>query len=122
MLLEALGVNLSAEPAQVKAAIKAVGITFLFARGWHPAMKSVAPIRGTLKVRTVFNLLGPLVNPFRPTGQMIGVFDPSVLPTMAAALNQLGIKQAIVLHGREQLDEAGLADMTGPNGVKEWTG
>ena len=111
-VLEALGVNLGAEPAKVKAAIKAVGITFLFARGWHPAMKSVAPIRGTLKVRTVFNLLGPLVNPLRPTGQVIGVFDPSVLPTMAEALNQLQIKQAIVLHGREKLDEAGLADVT----------
>ena len=111
-VLEALGINLSAEPDRVKAAIKEVGITFLFARGWHPAMKSVAPIRGTLKVRTVFNLLGPLVNPLRPTGQVIGVFDPSVLPTMAAALNQLEIKQAIVLHGREQLDEAGLADVT----------
>ena len=111
-VLEALGVNLNAEPAKVKAAIKAVGITFLFARGWHPAMKSVAPIRGTLKVRTVFNLLGPLVNPLRPTGQVIGVFEPRVLSTMAAALHQLEIKQAIVLHGREKLDEAGLADMT----------
>ena len=111
-VLEALGVNLSAEPAKVKAAIKEVGITFLFARGWHPAMKSVAPIRGTLKVRTVFNLLGPLVNPLRPNGQVIGVFDPSILAKMATALNQLDIKQAIVLHGREGLDEAGLADVT----------
>ncbi|MDJ0701791.1 MAG: anthranilate phosphoribosyltransferase [Leptolyngbyaceae cyanobacterium MO_188.B28] len=111
-VLEALGVNLGAPPEKVKAAIKEVGITFLFARGWHPAMKSVAPIRGTLKVRTVFNLLGPLVNPLRPTGQVIGVFDPSVLLTMAEALNQLQMKQAIVLHGREKLDEAGLADVT----------
>ena len=107
-VLEALGVNLSAPPEQAKAALKEVGVTFLFARGWHPAMKAVAPIRGTLKVRTVFNLLGPLVNPLRPTGQVIGVFDPSVLMTMAEALNQLGMEQAMVLHGRDRIDEAGL--------------
>lgn len=111
-VLEALGVNLSAPPEQVKAALEAVGITFLFARGWHPAMKAVAPLRSTLKVRTIFNLLGPLVNPLQPTGQVIGVYDPTVLTTMAEALNQLGIPQAIVLHGRENLDEAGLGDKT----------
>lgn len=111
-VLEALGIDLNADPSRVKAAVKAVGITFLFARGWHPAMKAVAPLRGTLKVRTVFNLLGPLVNPLRPTGQVIGVFDPVVLAPMAEALNQLSIAQAVVLHGREQLDEAGLADKT----------
>jgi len=111
-VLEALGVNLGAHPAQVQAALEAVGITFLFARGWHPAMKAVAPLRSALKVRTVFNLLGPLVNPLQPTGQVIGVYDPAVVATMAAALNQLGRPQAIVLHGREQLDEAGLGDKT----------
>lgn len=111
-VLEALGVDLSTSPEKAKAAVKEVGITFLFARGWHPAMKAVAPLRSTLKVRTVFNLLGPLVNPLRPTGQVIGVFDPAVLIPMAAALNQLKMPQAIVLHGREQLDEAGLGDVT----------
>jgi anthranilate phosphoribosyltransferase len=89
-----------------------VGVTFLFARGGHPAMKAVAPLRSTLKVRTVFNLLGPLVNPLQPTGQVIGVYDVAVVPAMAEALNQLGIPQAIVLHGRERLDEAGLGDKT----------
>lgn len=111
-VLEALGIDLAAHPDLVTAALKEVGITFLFARGWHPAMKAVAPLRGTLKVRTVFNLLGPLVNPLRPTGQVIGVFDPTVIETMAEALNQLGLPQAIVLHGREKLDEAGLGDKT----------
>jgi anthranilate phosphoribosyltransferase len=111
-VLEALGVNLAATPEQAKAALKAVGVTFLFARGWHPAMKAVAPLRSTLKVRTVFNLLGPLVNPLRPTGQVIGVFDPAVLMTMAEALNQLGMEQAMILHGRERLDEAGLGAET----------
>ena len=111
-VLEALGVNLSAPPEKAKAAVKEVGITFLFARGWHPAMKAVAPLRSTLKVRTVFNLLGPLVNPLRPSGQVIGVFDPSVLTPMAEALKQLQMPQAIILHGRERLDEAGLSDCT----------
>lgn len=111
-VLEALGVNLSAPPEKVQSALDEVGVTFLFARGWHPAMKAVAPLRQTLKVRTVFNLLGPLVNPLRPTGQVIGVFDANVVSTVAHALQQMGIHQGIVLHGREKLDEAGLADET----------
>ena len=111
-VLEALGVNLNAIAQQVEAALQEVGITFLFAPGWHPALKVVAPLRKTLKVRTVFNLLGPLVNPLRPTGQVIGVFDPMLTHTIAQALLQLGTQQAIVLHGREKLDEAGLADLT----------
>ncbi|MBD2296581.1 anthranilate phosphoribosyltransferase [Anabaena sphaerica FACHB-251] len=111
-VLEALGVNLNAASDKVQAAVEAVGITFLFAPGWHPALKAVAPLRRNLKVRTVFNLLGPLVNPMRPTGQVIGVFDPKLIETIAQALNQLGTEKAIVLHGREKLDEAGLGDIT----------
>jgi anthranilate phosphoribosyltransferase len=111
-VLEALGVNLSAPPEKVQAALDEVGVTFLFARGWHPAMKAVAPLRETLKVRTVFNLLGPLVNPLRPTGQVIGVFDAQFVATVAHALCQMGIQNAIALYGREKLDEAGLADAT----------
>ena len=111
-VLEYLGVNLKASPAKVEAALAEVGITFLFAPGWHPALKSVADLRKTLKVRTVFNLLGPLVNPLRPTGQVIGVYDRQFLETIATALKQLGTPKAIVLHGREKLDEAGLGDCT----------
>jgi len=111
-VLEALGVNLSSSPEQIKAALSEVGITFLFAPGWHPAMKYVAPLRKTLKVRTVFNLLGPLVNPLQPTGQVLGVFNPHLVATVAEALQLLGRSQAIVLHGREKLDEAGLFDST----------
>ncbi len=111
-VLEALGVNLGADPTRVREALQAVGITFLFAPGWHPAMKAVAPIRRTLKVRTVFNLLGPLVNPFYPTAQVIGVYSPTLLHPIADALNQLGRQRAVVLHGRERLDEAGLGDAT----------
>jgi anthranilate phosphoribosyltransferase len=111
-VLEALGINLGAAPERIQAAVSEVGITFLFAPGWHPAMKYVAPLRKTLKVRTVFNLLGPLVNPLALSGQVMGVFDPRLMETVAQALNLLGRSQAIVLHGREKLDEAGLADVT----------
>ena len=111
-VLEALGINLKASPEKVTAALSAVGITFLFAPGWHPAMKAVVPLRKTLKVRTVFNLLGPLVNPLRPQAQVMGVFDPNLLTIIAEALGMLEIKSAIVLHGREKLDEAGLGNLT----------
>jgi len=111
-VLEALGINLGAPAEKIRSAVEAVGITFLFAPGWHPALKAVAPTRQLLKVRTVFNLLGPLVNPLRPNGQVIGVFDSSLLEPIAQALNALGTKRAIVLHGRERLDEAGLGDLT----------
>jgi anthranilate phosphoribosyltransferase len=111
-VLEALGVNLSASSEKVQAALQEVGITFLFAPGWHPALKAVASLRRTLKVRTIFNLLGPLVNPLRPTGQVVGLFTPKLLATVAEALQSLGKEKAIVLHGREKLDEAGLGDET----------
>lgn len=111
-VLEYLGVHLTAHPEKVEAALHRVGITFLFAPGWHPALKSVAPLRQTLKVRTVFNLLGPLVNPLRPTGQLLGVFDSQLIETVAEALNHLGTPKAMVLHGRERLDEVGLGDLT----------
>jgi len=111
-VLETLGINLGASSQKVQAALTEVGITFLFAPGWHPALKTVAQLRRNLQIRTVFNLLGPLVNPLNPTGQIIGVFDPQLLEIIAQALQQLGKQKAIVLHGREKLDEAGLADIT----------
>ncbi len=111
-VLEALGVNLGASPEKVQAAVQEVGITFLFAPGWHPALKAVGALRRTLKVRTIFNLLGPLVNPLHPSGQVVGLFTPKLLTTVAQALNNLGKEKAIVLHGREKLDEAGLGDIT----------
>ncbi len=111
-VLEYLGINLNATAKECQEALETVGITFLFAPGWHPAMKAVAQLRKTLKVRTIFNLLGPLVNPLNPTGQVIGVYDTQFIEPMALALKNLGIKKAIVLHGRENLDEAGLGDRT----------
>jgi anthranilate phosphoribosyltransferase len=110
-VLEALGVNLKAEPERVQRAVSEVGITFLFAPGWHPALKAVAPLRKTLKIRTIFNLLGPLVNPLHPTGQVIGVSDRTQVKTFAEVLSQLGTR-AVIVRGREGLDEAGLADIS----------
>ena len=110
-VLEALGINLQANPKKVRSAVDEIGVTFLFAPGWHPALKPVAPLRKTLKIRTIFNLLGPLVNPMRPTGQVIGVSDGFLVPIIAQALSQLGIRRGIVIHGRERLDEGGLGDV-----------
>ena len=111
-VLEALGVNLQADGDRIRSAVNAVGITFLFAPGWHPAMKAVVPYRKTLKVRTIFNLLGPLVNPLGPTGQVVGVYSPTLVGTIAEAFKLLGCQRAISLHGREGLDEAGLGAPT----------
>lgn len=111
-VLEALGVNLLAPLDQVQAALTEVGITFLFAQGWHPAIKAVMPLRRTLKVRTVFNLMGPMLNPIAVTGQVVGLGVAGLEQIYAEALGQVGIPQAIALHGRERLDEAGLGAIT----------
>ena len=110
-VLEGLGLNFGADPAKIRSAVDEVGVTFLFAPGWHPGMKAVAPIRKALGIRTVFNLLGPLVNPMNPTGQVIGVSRSQFLDPMAEALGLLGVEQAIVVLGREGLDEACLGDL-----------
>jgi anthranilate phosphoribosyltransferase len=110
-VLEGLGINFGADPAKIRSAVDEIGVTFLFAPGWHPAMKAVAPIRKALGIRTVFNLLGPLVNPMNPTGQVIGVARSQFLDPIAEALGLLGVEQAIVVLGREGLDEACLGDL-----------
>ncbi|NJK35997.1 MAG: anthranilate phosphoribosyltransferase [Oscillatoriales cyanobacterium SM2_2_1] len=110
-VLEALGVNLAAPRDRIHQALEEVGITFLFAPHWHPAMKAVAPVRQALKIRTVFNLLGPLVNPLQPTMQVLGVYHRDLIGAIAGALQELGRERAVVLHSREGLDEAGLGDV-----------
>ncbi|NUN63757.1 anthranilate phosphoribosyltransferase [Pseudanabaena biceps] len=111
-VLEALGIHLSASTDKIYEALPAVGITFLFAPSWHPAMKSVGAIRKSLGVRTVFNLIGPLVNPLHPTAQVLGVYSKQLTHTLAEALRLLDRQQAVVLHSREGMDEAGLGDLT----------
>ena len=113
-VLEALGVNLKASPSMSLKALEQVGLCFLFAPGWHPALAGLAPLRRSLGVRTVFNLLGPLVNPLKPAYQVLGVADAALLNPMATALAQLGVRHAIVVHGHGGLDEA---DLTGPSTV-----
>lgn len=108
-VLEALGLHLQAPADQVIGALADAGLTFLFAPGWHPALVGLAPLRRTLGVRTVFNLLGPLVNPLRPEAQVLGVARPELLDPMAEALAQLGLRRAVVVHGHGGLDEASLA-------------
>ncbi|MFQ5664207.1 MAG: anthranilate phosphoribosyltransferase, partial [Terriglobia bacterium] len=111
-VLEALGVNILAEPEQVAAAINTVGIGFIFAPSVHPAMKHVQKARRELRFRTVFNLLGPLTNPARVEAQVVGVFDARWLAPLAAALGELSVRRAFVLHSRDGLDEASLSDAT----------
>jgi anthranilate phosphoribosyltransferase len=111
-VLEYLGVNLAADHKQVEAALDEIGITFLFSQNWHPGFKAVASLRKILKIRTVFNVLGPLLNPLQPTGQVVGVSNPNLLHVVASTLSKLPLRRAIVVYGREHLDEAGLGDLS----------
>ena len=104
-LLEALGGCIALGPMQAAACIREVGFGFLFAQTYHPAMRHIAPIRRGLGIRTVFNMLGPLTNPARATHQLIGVARPELGPLMAEALQRLGARRGLVVHGAEGLDE-----------------
>jgi len=108
-VLEAAGIHLQAPQAEVIGALAQAGLTFLFAPGWHPALVGLAPLRRSLGVRTVFNLLGPLVNPLRPDAQVLGVARADLLDPMADALARLGLQRAVVVYGQGGLDEASLA-------------
>jgi len=103
-----LGINLNAPLEKVINAIHDIGITFLFAPAWHKSLAKLAPIRKDLGVRTVFNQLGPLVNPLRPNAQVLGVASEDLLKPMALALQKLGMQRAIVIYGYGGLDEASL--------------
>lgn len=98
-LLAELGVKIELSPEKVQQCIEEVNIGFIFAPAFHTAMKNVAPVRRELKTRTLFNLLGPLINPALPTHQLIGVYDESLLGIIAQALKKLGRKKAMVVHG-----------------------
>lgn len=104
-VVEALGVNLTPSPAQIDQSFKDAGLVFLFAQAHHSAVRHVAPVRKALRVRTIFNLLGPLSNPAGAKRQLLGVYAEEWLDPMANALVQLGAEKAWVVHGVGGLDE-----------------
>jgi anthranilate phosphoribosyltransferase len=115
-VMEALGVNISLPAARIAACLEQVGIAFLFAPAMHSAMKYVQPARRELRLRTVFNLLGPLTNPASASAQVVGVYSADLVEKLAEALSMLGVHRALVVHGDDGLDEI---TITGPTRVAE---
>ncbi len=111
-VMESLGLNLDMGPEQVEDAIEEVGIGFMYAPNFHPAMKSVAPVRRDIGVRTVFNILGPLTNPAGANAQLIGVCDLELLELMARAALNLGARSVMTVYGLDGLDEISLTGTT----------
>ena len=115
-VMEALGVNITLPAARVGACLEEVGMAFLFAPAMHLAMKQVQSVRRELKLRTIFNLLGPLTNPARATCQVVGVYSADLVKKLAQALGMLGLERALVVHGSDGLDEI---TISGPTRVGE---
>lgn len=104
-VLEAAGINLNITPEKAAQLLDDIGLAFLFAPNYHPAMKHAIGPRREMRLRTVFNILGPLTNPAGATRQLIGVYSSKLVPKMASALKKLGCKRGIVAHGVDGLDE-----------------
>jgi anthranilate phosphoribosyltransferase len=117
-VLEALGFTLEQEPIRIEQSIDELGFGFLFAPSHHPAMRHAAPVRKELATRTVFNVLGPLTNPAGARAQVVGVYSPQLVRTIADVLAQLGARRAFVVHGAGGIDEL---SPVGPNLVAEVT-
>jgi anthranilate phosphoribosyltransferase len=111
-VLESLGVNINLKPAHIEQCIAEVGIGFMFAPNHHTAMKHVAPIRKELGVRTIFNILGPLTNPASAPNILMGVFHPDLVGIQIRALQRLGAEHALVVYGRDGMDEVSLGAAT----------
>jgi anthranilate phosphoribosyltransferase len=111
-VLEALGVKIDIQPEKVEECINQVGIGFIFAPTFHKAMRFVMPSRKEIGIRTVFNILGPLTNPACASAQVLGVFNPDLTETLANVLGNLGVKQALVVHGMDGLDEISISEKT----------
>src|SRR5688500_2320313 len=110
--LEALGAAIELQPAQVAQCIAQAGLGFMYAPIHHPAMRNVAPVRKELGVRTLFNILGPLTNPAGAPNVLMGVFHPDLVGIQARVLRQLGARRALVVHGRDGMDEVSLCAPT----------
>jgi anthranilate phosphoribosyltransferase len=111
-VIEALGLDIQMPVDRLRRAIKDAGIGFLFAQRFHKSMKHVMPTRSQLKVRTVFNILGPLSNPAAARFQVVGVFSPEIMELMASALHGLEIEHAFVVHGANGMDEVSISSRT----------
>jgi anthranilate phosphoribosyltransferase len=111
-VVEALGINIQLSPARAAQCLREVGICFLYAPNLHPAMKQVQGIRRELRMRTMFNLLGPLTNPARASGQVVGVYSLDLVEKLAEALSMLGLHRALVVHGLDGLDEITITGAT----------
>jgi len=111
-VMEALGVNITLPSARIAECLKEVGIAFLFAPAMHSAMKYVQPARRELRLRTVFNLLGPLTNPAHASAQVVGVYSDDLVEKLAEALSMLGLRRALVVHGSDGLDEITITGTT----------
>ena len=111
-VVEALGVNIQLSPERAAQGLRQVGICFLYAPNLHPAMKQVQSVRRELRMRTMFNLLGPLTNPARASGQVVGVYSLELVEKLAEALSMLGLRRALVVHGLDGLDEITITGVT----------
>ncbi|CAM5790368.1 anthranilate phosphoribosyltransferase [Rhizobacter fulvus] len=111
-VLEAMGVSLALPPAAIAQCIADTGIGFMFAPNHHPAMKNVAPVRKELGIRTIFNILGPLTNPADAPNILMGVFHPDLVGIQVRALQRLGAEHAVVVYGRDGMDEVSLGAAT----------
>src|SRR4051812_21620230 len=111
-VLEALGLNINLSPDAIARCIEQTGIGFMFAPNHHPAMKNVAPVRKELGVRTIFNILGPLTNPAGAPNILMGVFHPDLVGIQVRALQRLGAEHALVVYGRDGMDEVSLGAAT----------
>jgi len=111
-VMEALGVNIALPSSKIADCLKEVGIAFLFAPAMHSAMKYVQPARRELRLRTVFNLLGPLTNPAHASAQVVGVYSDDLVEKLAEALSMLGLRRALVVHGSDGLDEISISGTT----------
>lgn len=111
-VIEALGADLNRTPEQIAASIEQTGIGFMFAPNHHPAMKNVAPVRKELGVRTIFNILGPLTNPAGAKNILLGVFHQDLVGILVRALKDLGMQHALVVFGRDVMDEVSIGATT----------
>ncbi|MBL8275113.1 MAG: anthranilate phosphoribosyltransferase [Pelomonas sp.] len=111
-VLEALGANIQLTPRQVAASVAECGIGFMFAPNHHPAMKNIAPVRRELGVRTIFNILGPLTNPAGAPNILMGVFHPDLVGIQVRVLQRLGAEHALVVYGKDGMDEISLGATT----------